>query len=106
MRIAWLALQELIKSTVTVETAAALTEVANKQFFLAWGQTWCSKTQPQMAKLDLLTDVHSPDSVRVNAVLSNFEPFTQAFRCAAGLHVPNNRIGDAVKPAAAALHGV
>jgi len=85
MRIAWLALQQLVASSTTNDSdAAAVTRVANSQFFLAWGQTWCSKTQPKMAKLDLLTDAHSPDSVRVNAVLSNFEPFAQTFQCAAG----------------------
>ena len=93
MRLGWSALQKLTKphsfkvGPVSFKGKGLpkdLQDIANKQFFLAWGQTWCSKTQPKMAKVSLLTDVHSPDKVRVNCVLSNFQPFADTFQCKPG----------------------
>jgi predicted metalloendopeptidase len=96
MRLAWLALKKLTEphkfkvGPVNFNGKGLpkdLQLTAHKQFFLGWGQTWCSKTHKKMAKVSLLTDVHSPDKVRVNAVLSNFKPFADTFKCKAGANM-------------------
>jgi len=93
MRLAWTALQKLTEAHKFKLGAVHVTEeglsnnlkdTANRQYFLAFAQTWCSKTHAKMAKVSLLTDVHSPDKVRVNAVLSNFKPFADTFQCKVG----------------------
>jgi predicted metalloendopeptidase len=62
-----------------------LEEFTNEQmFFISFGQTWCSKFRPEAAKLRILTDVHSPASVRVTAPLVNFDEFAKTFNCPVG----------------------
>lgn len=62
-----------------------LEEFTNEQmFFIAYGQSWCSKFRPEAAKLRILTDTHSPPSVRVTAPLVNFDVFAKTFDCPVG----------------------
>ena len=51
----------------------------DQRFFLGWAQAWRNKTRPERARQLLQIDVHSPDAVRANAPLTNFEPFYRAF---------------------------
>mmetsp|Transcript_16149 Transcript_16149/g.37310 ORF Transcript_16149/g.37310 Transcript_16149/m.37310 type:complete len:768 (-) Transcript_16149:97-2400(-) len=60
-------------------------EVVDKRtFFLALGQTWCSKEQRKGARASLLTDPHPPNKIRVLGMLSQFQPFSDAFKCPVG----------------------
>ena len=60
-------------------------ELKDKQtFFLALGQTWCSKERRKGARASLLTDPHPPNKFRVIGALSQFEPFAEAFSCPVG----------------------
>mmetsp|Transcript_27753 Transcript_27753/g.65403 ORF Transcript_27753/g.65403 Transcript_27753/m.65403 type:complete len:736 (-) Transcript_27753:619-2826(-) len=54
---------------------------ARKAFFTTWAQTWCHLATPLMRTNALLTNPHAPPSIRVNAALSQFTPFAEAFEC-------------------------
>jgi endothelin-converting enzyme/putative endopeptidase len=51
----------------------------DQRFFLAWGQVWRDRTTPDMARQNLLTDVHSPGEFRANGPLRNFDAWYAAF---------------------------
>jgi endothelin-converting enzyme/putative endopeptidase len=50
----------------------------DQRFLLSWGQLWRDYTAPDMARQNLLTDVHSPNEFRANTV-RNFDPWYAAF---------------------------
>ncbi|MCI0573506.1 MAG: M13 family metallopeptidase [Myxococcaceae bacterium] len=57
---------------------------AKQEFFLAFAQIWCENRRPDLLRVDLLTDPHSPAKFRVNGTLSNLPAFADAFQCSAG----------------------
>jgi len=57
---------------------------AEQQFFIAFAQNWCGKARPELARLLVRTDPHSPFRLRVNVPLSNLESFQRAFSCPTG----------------------
>ncbi len=81
LKMAFLAYQELRKDKAPV-LQGALTE--DQQFFLAFGQSWCSNFRPEMLKLQAQTDPHSNSRFRVNGSVSNSPEFAAAFACKAG----------------------
>ncbi len=55
-----------------------------QQFFIAFGQNWCSDERPEVLRLWVQTDGHSPDAFRANGVVQNLRYFGQAFGCKEG----------------------
>jgi putative endopeptidase len=55
-----------------------------QRFFLAWGQIWCQNVRPEMSRMLVQVDPHSPGRERVNGVLENMPEFRQAFACQVG----------------------
>ena len=55
-----------------------------QQFFVAYGQGWCENNRPQLLRLRVQTDPHSPEEFRVNGVVVNLPEFQKAFRCKTG----------------------
>ena len=53
-------------------------------FFVAYGQTWCSKNDDAFEMEQMKGDVHSPPFARVNGPLSNNVDFHDAFQCQPG----------------------
>lgn len=53
-------------------------------FFIAYGITWARNARPEEILRRIRTDPHSPNPWRVNGVMTNFEPFYEAFGCKAG----------------------
>lgn len=53
-------------------------------FFVAYGISYARNLRPAEALRRIRTDPHSPNRYRVNAVLTNFEPFHRAFGCKSG----------------------
>lgn len=53
-------------------------------FFVGFAQTWCALQTPEVERLRVATDPHSPPRFRVNGPLSNFEGFAEAFSCPIG----------------------
>jgi predicted metalloendopeptidase len=54
-----------------------------QRFFLGMGQAWCQNQRPELLKLQVNTDPHSPDEYRVNGPLANLPEFREAFACPA-----------------------
>ncbi len=57
---------------------------ALQQFFIAFGQNWCSNDRPERIRLLTQTDGHSPDVFRSNGVVQNMPEFGKAFGCKVG----------------------
>jgi putative endopeptidase len=57
-----------------------------QRFFLGAAQAWHSAYRPEFLRMLVLTDVHSPDSWRVNGAVSAMPEFAAAFGC--GLNAP------------------
>jgi endothelin-converting enzyme/putative endopeptidase len=55
-----------------------------QQFFIAFGQNWCSNQRPEEIRLQVQTDPHSIDEFRANGVVQNLPAFGQAFGCKVG----------------------
>ncbi len=53
-------------------------------FFYAYAQSWCTNQRPEMERLRVKTNPHSPAKFRVNGPLSNLPEFREAFACHAG----------------------
>ena len=53
-------------------------------FFYAYAQSWCTNQRPEMQRLRVKTDPHSPPKFRVNGPLTNMPAFREAFACKAG----------------------
>ena len=54
-----------------------------QRFFVAFAQTWRSRYRPEMERLMIRTDSHSPPRFRVAGVVANSPEFAQAFACEA-----------------------
>jgi predicted metalloendopeptidase len=63
-------------------TAGGYTE--DQLFFLAYGQSWCSKIRPEVLELMAKTNPHSPPRSRVDGVVADVPAFAEAFACKAG----------------------
>jgi len=55
-----------------------------RMFFLSFAQSWCGVNRKRVAKLNILTDVHSPDKFRIIGPLSQNPEFAEAFQCKSG----------------------
>jgi putative endopeptidase len=55
-----------------------------QRFFIAYGQIWCQNQSPESARLQALTNPHSPGRYRANGVVSNMPEFQKAFGCKEG----------------------
>merc|ERR1711988_1308117 len=53
-------------------------------FFVAYGQTWCTKSSHDGVLAQIQTDEHAPARERVNGPLSNNDDFHKTFQCPAG----------------------
>ena len=55
-----------------------------QRFFLGYAQVWRTKRRPEMEKLLLAVDPHSPAEFRVNEIMRNVDAFHAAFETAPG----------------------
>jgi endothelin-converting enzyme/putative endopeptidase len=53
-------------------------------FFVAAAQSWCTVASPEIEKMRVLSDTHSPPKYRVNGPVSDLPEFAAAFGCAEG----------------------
>jgi predicted metalloendopeptidase len=50
-------------------------------FFVAWGQVWCTLASPEIERVQVTADPHSPGRFRVVGPVSNNRAFAEAFGC-------------------------
>ncbi|HEV2402489.1 MAG TPA: M13 family metallopeptidase [Candidatus Sulfotelmatobacter sp.] len=55
-----------------------------QRFFLGFGRVWCEKRRPEVSRMRVLTDPHSPGQWRVDGVVQNMPEFEKAWSCKAG----------------------
>jgi putative endopeptidase len=55
-----------------------------QHLFVGWAQNWCSTMRPELIRMRVQTDPHSPDRIRANAVVMNMQEFGEAFSCKRG----------------------
>jgi putative endopeptidase len=56
----------------------------DQRFFLGFASAWRGKFTPELTKLIVASDPHSPNGVRANGTPTNIDAFAQAFGCKAG----------------------
>ena len=57
---------------------------SDRDFFLAFAQSWCTNYRPEAARLQALNDPHSTAQWRVNGPVSDNADFARTFACKAG----------------------
>jgi len=93
VRLAFMALMKSLEGKPQTPKIDGFTP--QQRFFLAWGQSWCGNTRPEMSRLLAQVDPHSPSRDRVNGVLGNMPEFREAFACREGqpmVHAPACRV--------------
>jgi len=84
-RIALMALRAMIAADKSGKAAEKIDGYTpGQRFFLGFGRVWCEKRRPELARMLVNTDPHSPGQYRVNGVVQNMPEFQQAWGCKAG----------------------
>jgi len=84
-RIALAALEHMIADDKTGKEGQKIDGYTPEQrFFLGFGRVWCEKSRPEVSRLRVLTDPHSPGKYRVDGVVQNMPEFQKAWGCKAG----------------------
>ncbi|CAG0902422.1 unnamed protein product [Cyprideis torosa] len=83
----WLKKKQCLLNDKDYEEARlpGLTQYSPKQlFWIGAANLWCAKFRPESAKLQAMSDPHSPSAVRINGPFSNTELFAKDFNCKKG----------------------
>ena len=84
-RIALAALEHMIADDKTGKEGQKIDGYTPEQrFFLGFGRVWCEKSRPEVSRVRVLTDPHSPGKYRVDGVVQNMPEFQKAWGCKAG----------------------
>jgi putative endopeptidase len=84
-RIALAALERMIAEDRTGQEGQKIDGYTPEQrFFLGFGRVWCEKSRPEILRMRVLTDPHSPGKYRVDGVVENMPEFQKAWGCKAG----------------------
>jgi putative endopeptidase len=84
-RISLMALEQLIAGDKSGKESEKIDGYTPEQrYFLGFGRVWCEKRRPEVARMRVLTDPHSPGKYRVNGVVQNMPEFQKAWGCKAG----------------------
>lgn len=68
-----------VSCIIDIAKRKGATQEELKQIFEAYANIWASKSTDEYTKLLLIMDTHSPDKVRVNAVLSTIDEFYEIY---------------------------
>lgn len=68
-----------VSCVVDIAKSKGATDKDLKEMFEAYANIWASKSTEEYTKLLLIMDTHSPDKVRVNAVLSSIDEFYRLY---------------------------
>lgn len=84
-RVALAALEHLIAEDKSGKEGQKIDGYTPQQrFFLGFGRVWCEKRRPEVSRMRVLTDPHSPGKWRVDGVVQNMPEFEKAWGCKAG----------------------
>jgi putative endopeptidase len=84
-RIALAALERMIADDKSGKEGQKIDGYTPEQrFFLGFGRVWCEKSRPEILRMRVLTDPHSPGKYRVDGVVENMPEFQKAWGCKAG----------------------
>src|SRR4029077_12907697 len=84
-RVSLMALEQLIAGDKSGKESEKIDGYTPEQrYFLGFGRVWCEKRRPEVARMRVLTDPHSPGKYRVNGVVQNMPEFQKAWGCKAG----------------------
>jgi predicted metalloendopeptidase len=84
-RIALMALEHVIADDKSGKESQKIDGYTPEQrYFLGFGRVWCEKRRPEVARMRVLTDPHSPGKYRVDGVVQNMPEFEKAWSCKAG----------------------
>jgi putative endopeptidase len=90
-RIALMALHDLMAQSKQDPDKKVDGYTPDQRFFLGFGRVWCQNTTPELSRMLVRVDPHSPGKWRVNGVVRNMPEFQKAFGCKAGQPmVPEN----------------
>jgi len=83
-RIALMALHELMRESKQDANKLIDGFTPDQRFFLGYGRVWCENITPEILRLSVRVDPHSPGRWRINGVVQNMPEFQKAFGCKAG----------------------
>jgi predicted metalloendopeptidase len=84
-RIAFMALLDVIAQDKTGKSAQPIDGYTPEQrFFLGFARVWCEKRRPELMRMLVKTDPHSPGKYRVDGTVQNMPEFQKAWGCKAG----------------------
>ncbi|HET9837926.1 MAG TPA: M13 family metallopeptidase, partial [Candidatus Angelobacter sp.] len=83
-RIALMALHDLMAQSGQDPNKKIDGYTPDQRFFLGFGRVWCQNTTPELSRLLVRVDPHSPGRWRVNGVVRNMPEFQKAFGCKSG----------------------
>ena len=83
-RIALAALHDLMARTNQDRNKKIDGYTPDQRFFLGFGRVWCQNITPELSRLLVRVDPHSPGRWRVNGVVRNMPEFQKAFACKSG----------------------
>lgn len=83
-RIALMALQDLMAQMKQNPDNTIDGYTPIQRYFLGFARVWCENNTPELLRLGVRTDPHSPGHWRVNGVVRNMPEFQQAFGCKPG----------------------
>ena len=85
-----------MKAIVSIAEGKGATDEDFKKLFEAYAELWAIKMNKDTAESTMLSDTHSPNKVRVNAVLSSIDKFYEVYdiKEGDGMYVPQEeRVG-------------
>jgi putative endopeptidase len=84
-RISLMALEQLMADDKSGKESEKIDGYTPEQrYFLGFGRVWCEKRRPEVARMRVLTDPHSPGKYRVDGVVQNMPEFQKAWGCKVG----------------------
>jgi predicted metalloendopeptidase len=84
-RVSLMALEHVIADDKSGKDSQSIDGYTPQQrFFLGFGRVWCEKRRPEVARMRVLVDPHSPGKWRVDGVVQNMPEFQKAWSCKAG----------------------
>ncbi|KAB7494554.1 Endothelin-converting enzyme 2 [Armadillidium nasatum] len=83
IRVAYKAYMKWVEENGEEEMLPGLGYTPNQLFWVASAQIWCSVFRPELLRNKIISDNHSPENFRVNGPLSNFDKFSNDWKCGA-----------------------